>query len=193
MRNRIRMTYRSSAISRLAWLASVVLLFSAIPIDAAAAARSNAVAITLVAHVAAVLRLQASSPAATGATANVSSSGQNMITLEFAMAGEDSAFINIPIVVRTNVNDVLFRANIKGLASGYIWMDGVEAFAPALTSRPMPVGSNVTFAIASGLLRNTCVPVGAPLSGTIGISIPPGSVPQGQLVILQITMEALRQ
>jgi hypothetical protein len=193
MCNSIRVTYRSSAISRLAGLAFVVLLFSAIPIDAAAAARSNAGAITLVAHVAPVLRLQASSPAATGATANVSSSGQNVVTLEIAMDGDDGALINIPIVVRTNVNDVLFRANIKGLGSGYIWMDGGEALVPALTSRPMPVGSNVTFALASGLLRNTRVPLGSPLSGTIGISIPPGSVPQGQLVILQITMEALRQ
>lgn len=178
---------------RLTWLASVVLLFSTIPNDAAAAARSNAAAITLVARVAAVLRLQAESPTATGATASVSNTAQNAFTLEFTMNGDDPALIKIPIVMRTNMNDFLLRANIEGVESGFIWMDGGAAITPALFSRPMPVGSMVTFAVASGLLRNTGAPVGAPLPGTIAISIPSGSVPQGQIVLVQITMEPLRQ
>ena len=51
---------------RLAWLASIVLLISAILSDAASAASSNALAVTLVVHVAARIQLQAQSPTASG-------------------------------------------------------------------------------------------------------------------------------
>ena len=193
MSNNIRVTYRPSAILRLSWLAFVVLLSAAIPNEATAAARSNTVAVTLVARVAAVLRLQASSPTATGATAKLSSTGQNIIRLEFTMNGDDPALIKIPIVMRTNVDDFLLTATFDGAAVGYIWMEGSGALGSVLTSRPMPVGPKVTFAVASGLFKNSGVPVGSMLPGTINVALPAGIVPQGQPIPVQITMELLRQ
>src|SRR6266511_3432453 len=70
-------------------------------------------------------------------------------------------------------------------------MDGGEAVASSIASRPMPLGPIVTFAVASGLLRTSAV--GAPLPGTIVIAIPPGAVPDGKLASVQITLEALRK
>ncbi len=175
---------------RLAWFASALLLMSAIPTNAAGP-RSNVVAISLVARVVPALHLQADSPTATGATASVIRSGQNAFTLQFTMDGGEAALIEVPIVIRTNTNDILLKAGMDGAPSGYIRMDGGKAVASSIASRPMPLGQNVTFAVASGLLRTSAV--GAPLPGTIVIAIPAGAVPDGKLASVQITLEALRK
>ena len=176
---------------RLPWLATVsaVLLVSAISSNAAGP-RSSAAAVTLVAHVAPVLRLQADQPLATGATATVSSTGQNAFTLDFSVAQDGAVLIRIPVVMRVNVGDVLFRATFDGVSGGMIWMEG-DTLGTALLSRPMPVGTQVTFAMASGLFSASAV--GAPLPGMIAIAIPEGAVPDGKRVTVQIAMEALRQ
>ena len=172
------------------WLATALLLFSAIS-SAAAGPRSNAAAVSLVAHVAPVLRLQAESPTATSATATVTSTSQNAFTLEFTVAQGEAALIHIPVVMRVNVDDVLFRAAFNGASGGLIWMEESQTLGTALLSRPMPVGTQVTFAMASGLFSASAV--GAPLPGTIAMAIPAGAVPEGKRVAVQITMEALRQ
>ena len=174
---------------RLAWIVSAVLL-SAIP-SIAAGPRSNVATVTLVARVAPVLRLQNAIPTATGATASVISTGQNAFTVQFTMNSGEATLIEIPIVMRTNTNDVLLKASMDDATSGYIRMDAGEAIASSIISRPMPVGPNVTFAVASGLLRISAV--GAPIPGTIVIALPPGAVPEGKRASVQITLEALRQ
>ena len=175
---------------RLAWIVSVVLLSSAIP-SSAAGRRSNLAAVSLIAHVAPVLHMQASNLTASGAAANIVSTGQNAFTLEFTMNEGEAALIQVPIVMRTNTNEVLLKASMEGATSGYVQMDGAGAIASSLSSRPMPLGPNVTFAMASGLFRTSAV--GAPLPGTIIIAMPPGAVPSGERARVQITMEALGQ
>ena len=174
---------------RRAWIAFAVLLLLAIP-SYAHGPRSNTAAVTLVAHVAPVLRLQADLPAATGTTASIVTTGQNSFTLQFT-PHDETALIEVPIVMRTNTNDVLLKASVDGATSGYIQMDSGAASASSITSRPMPLGPNVTFAIASGLFSTSTV--GAPLPGTIVIAIPPAAVPDGKAVSVQITMEAFPQ
>ena len=174
---------------RLPRLASVVVLISAISANAAGP-RSNAVAVTLVARVAAVLRLQAESPTATGATASIVSAGQNGFTMQLSVNPGEAALIQIPVVMRTNTNDLLLKASVEGVTSGYIWLEGGGAFTSSVSSRPMPVGPNVTFAMASGLIRASAV--GTPLPGTITLAIPPEAVPDGKPASVLITLETLR-
>ena len=173
---------------RLAWIASAVVVLSAIPCNAAGL-RSRAVAVTLVAHVPARFSLQADTPSSTGATASIVSAGQNGFTIQLSINPGEAALIQIPVVLRTNTNDLVLKASVEGVTSGYIWLEGGEAIAPSIRSRPMPVGANVTFAIASGLFRTSSV--GAPLPGAISIAIPPGAVPGDGRAAVQITLEAL--
>ena len=175
---------------RRAWIASAVLLLAAIPSNAAGP-KSNVAAVSLVARVAPVVRLQPDTPTTTGATASVLSTGQNTFTLQFTSNGDEAALIEVPVIMRTNTNDVLVKASMDGAISGYIRMDGSEAIASSVNTRPMALGPNVTFAVASGLLRTASV--GAPLAGMIVIAIPPGAMPDGQLASVQITLEPLRQ
>lgn len=175
---------------RRAWITSALLLFSAIPISAAGP-KSNIAAVNLVARVVPVLLLQADSISATGATATVSDSSQNAFTLQFSMNDSETALIQVPILIRTNTNDVLLKASMDGAMSGYIRMEGGEAIASSISSRPMPLGPNVTFAVASGLLRTSGVR--APLAGMITIAIPPGAVPDGRRASVKVTLESLRQ
>ena len=172
---------------RLAWMTSAVILLAIS--SNAAGPRSNVAAVSLVARVAPVLRLQSDVPTSTGATASVISTGQNAFTVQFTPHDGEATLIEIPVVMRTNTNDVLLKASMDTSASGYIRLDAGEEIASSILSRPMPVGTDVTFAIASGLLRTSAV--GAPLPGTIVMAFPPGAVPQGKQASVQITLEAL--
>ena len=175
---------------RRAWITSAVLLLAAIPSNAASP-RSNVAAVSLVARVAPVVRLQADSPMATGAMASVISTGQNAFTLQFTVNDGEATLIQIPVILRTNTNDVLVKASMDGAPAGYIRMEGGAVIASSISSRPMPLGPNVTFAMASGLFHTSSV--GAPLPAMIEIALPPGAVPAGKLESVEITLEPLRQ
>ena len=160
--------------------------------SASAALKSNSVAVTLVARVAPVLELQAGEPAATGGSAHMVSSGQNEFAVVFTPAGMNTASVEIPVLIKANVNDVLFRAACDCVSGTYISLKNTAATGNLFVSRPMPLGQDVAFALASGLIRNPAMPVGTPLPGVIGIVVPPG-LPEGQPITIKITIEALRR
>jgi hypothetical protein len=172
-------------------LGSVILIISVLLGDSFAGMASRAVAVSLTASVAPVIRLQAAGATAIGSTVTILSDNQNGFTAAFVVTGDDTALIEIPVTLQSNVNDVLLRATFDTIASGYISLDGSALANSNVVSRPTPLATNLIFAVACNLVRHPAVTVGRPLPATVSIAIPPGVVPQGQRVTAQITVEPL--
>ena len=173
-------------------LASVISLLLAVLANASAAQKSTAAAVTLVAHVAAVLKLQAGEPTATNGSALIASTGRNDFTLVINGTGREASYIQVPILLAANVNDVLLRAACDCVSGAYITLEKTAVAGMLQVSRPVSLAPTVTFALVSGLIRNSAASFGALVPGLIGIAIPPG-LPADQAITVHITMESIRQ
>jgi hypothetical protein len=158
--------------------------------NASAALKSTPVAVALGARVEAVLELQAGEPEATSGSALIVSAGQDGTTVVFTPAGGQAAWIEIPVLIKTNVNDVLFRAACECGSSAYVSLNSTAG--KLFVSRPMPLGPDVVFALASGLIGNSEIAFGAPVLAMISIAVPPG-LPESQPITIKLTIESLRK